>query len=310
MKTKDQAIWVIGSSNVDLIMKMPRLPAVGETVTGADFLQTFGGKGANSAVGAARAGGKVVFVNAVGDDPYAPALLRSLESVGVNISQVRHETGTASGHALVMIGDAGRNYLSVAPGANERITPAVIDEIGAALEGAARILIQNEIPMESNRRVLDLARRYGIPVQWNYAPFCHCPPDWLVDVDLLIANEGEAMELAKGAGLPERDFPTLAEALRNLGPRGVLITLGSDGVVADTPDFRGHVPAFSVEAVDTTGAGDIFCGSLAAALAEGVSMQEAVRFASAAAAISVTRLGAQPSAPLRAEIEQFLNQNQ
>lgn len=306
---KAPRVAVVGSSNVDLVMKMPRLPAVGETVTDAEFLQTFGGKGANSAVGAARAGGTVVFVNAVGDDPYAATLLARLEADGIDIRHVRRVTGVASGHALVMIGAAGTNYLSVAPGANTRVTPEYVASLADELASVARILIQNEIPAETNRALLDLARAHGVPVQWNFAPLADSPIAWLDGIDLLIVNETEALGLARRAGLAETESGPLARALRRLGPKGVLITLGSDGVEAATTAFAGRVPAFRVEAVDTTGAGDIFCGSLATALVEGSAMPQALRFASAAAAISVTRLGAQPSAPTRAEIDAFLQQN-
>lgn len=306
---KPPSVWVVGSSNVDLIMKMSRLPERGETMMDAEFLQTYGGKGANSAVGAARAGGTVVFINAVGEDPYAPNLLANLEANGVDIRHVRKEAGVATGHALVMVGEGGENYLSVSAGANARVTPQLILSLESEFVGAARVLIQNEIPPDSNRAVLDLARCHGIPVQWNFAPFGTYPREWLGDIDLLVVNETEAVSLAAMTGIPERNFPELCAALRALGPRGVLITLGPTGVEAATPEFVGRLPAFPVQAVDTTGAGDIFCGSLAVALVEGMAMPMAIRFASAAAAISVTRLGAQPSAPTRAEIQEFLHQH-
>lgn len=291
---------------MDLIMKMPRLPNLGETVTNAEFLQTFGGKGANSAVGAARADGQVVFVNAVGDDPYAPALLSGMELDGIDVDLVWRETGISSGHALVMIGEGGANYLSVAPGANLRVTAERINTLEDQLSAAARILIQNEIPAEANRRVLDIAKRKGIPVQWNFAPCVETPLEWLRDASLLIVNESEARGLANQAGIPATGPAALAQSLLALCPAGVLITLGADGVEAATAEWIGHVPSFAVDAVDTTGAGDIFCGSLAVALVEGAALQEAIRFASAAAAISVGRLGAQPSAPQRAEIDIFI----
>ncbi|GAB4167591.1 MAG: ribokinase [Terrimicrobiaceae bacterium] len=299
-------IWVVGSSNVDLIMKMPRLPALGETVTNAEFMQTFGGKGTNSAVGAARAGGNVVFVNAVGDDPYAPALLAGLEADGIDTRHVLREKDIPSGHALVMIGEGGANYLSVAPGANHRLTPQHIDALESELAGASRILIQNEIPAATNRRILDLAARHAVPVQWNFAPCVQSPIEWLREAALLIVNESEAEGLARQAGITADGYAALADALLGLCPRGVLITLGADGVQAATPGWKAHLPAFAVEAIDTTGAGDIFCGSLATALVEGLGWPEAIRFASAASAISVGRLGAQPSAPTRSEIDQFL----
>ncbi len=308
MNHSSPPVWVIGSSNVDLIMKMSRLPSPCETVTDATFVQTFGGKGANSAVAAARAGASVVFVSAVGNDPHAPVLLGNLETDGIDVRHVWREQDIPSGHALVMIGEGGKNYISVAPGANNRVTPWRIESLKDELANAGRILIQNEIPPAANRKVLDLARQAGVPVQWNFAPFTEVPAEWLMDCELLILNESEALGLAKQHGFTETDFPALAAALRRLCPRGVVITLGADGVEAATPEFDGHLPAFRVTPVDTTGAGDIFCGALGAAMVGGDGLASSIRFASAAAAISVTRLGAQRSAPLLSEIAAILNE--
>lgn len=304
-----QPIFVIGSSNVDLIMKMPRLPKVGETITDADFLQTFGGKGANSAVACARAGGNTVFINAVGEDAYAPALLTSLREAGVDTQFVQHETGCASGHALVMIGEAGSNYLSVAPGANYRLTPQVIEQLASEIARAGRILIQNEIPAATNRAILALARTHGIPVAWNFAPSITATLEDFADVDTLVVNETEAEDIASqlGQSASASEPDALLKALRNLGPKQIIITLGGDGVLAaqGTETFR--LPAFKVDVVDTTAAGDTFCGTLAVAMVEGKALPDALRFASAAAAIAVTRLGAQPSCPTRAEIDQLIS---
>lgn len=302
----DGAIWVIGSANVDLVMKMPHLPRVGESVGGAEFSQAHGGKGANSAVGAARAGGSVVFVGAVGEDSSGAALLESLRTEGVDLRFVQRVAGVPSGHALIMIGEAGQNYLSVAPGANHRLEPGHLEVLGPEWSKAKRVLLQNEVRPETNRRALELARQHGVPVQWNLAPYSDLPGEWLGLVDLLILNESEALELGARAGVRGDSFDLLAGALRRLGPRGVLVTLGAEGVVVSTPEWSGRVEAFPVAAVDTTGAGDIFCGALATALVEGRPMEEAVRFGCAAGAISVTRLGAQPSAPGRPEIESLL----
>lgn len=307
MNTKNTSVWVVGSSNVDLIMKMARLPQLGETVTDGEFVQTFGGKGANSAVACARAGASTIFVNAVGNDPYAPTLLDNLAAAGVDTRHVRRETDCPSGHALVMIGGAGSNYLSVAPGANYRLLPEHIEAIEEELKTAGRILIQNEIPPETNRAVRAMAARYNIPVAWNFAPAIAVDLDVFTDLDTLIVNEMEADAIAESAEIDQRSSQPveLAEALRFLGPDHVIITLGADGVVAASAQGAHRLGALPVKAVDTTGAGDTFCGALAAALATGFDFKEALRFASAAAAVSVSRLGAQPSCPIREEIFRF-----
>ena len=301
-----KTIVVIGSSNIDFVMKMPRLPKLGETVTDATFMQAYGGKGANQAVGAARAGGSVFFVNCVGDDPMAPAMVEQYRQDGINTDFIFREKGVASGAALVMIGEQGSNYLSVAPGANYRLTPACVDKAAGLIRDAAMVVMQYEILPETLRHALDLCESFGTPVMWNCAPAREFDRAYLKKVTILVVNENEAGELS---GIPVRDESTAREAARTLtgfGCRTVIVTLGARGSFIHATEGEESVPAFSVEAVDTTAAGDVYCGSLAVALVEGKSMKESVRFASAAAAIAVTRLGAQPSAPTRREIDAFL----
>jgi ribokinase len=304
MSAPPSSVWVIGSSNVDLIMKMARLPDRGETITNAEFTQTFGGKGANSAVACARAGAPTVFVNAVGSDPYAPTLLEYMTESGVDVQHVRRETDVPTGHALVMIGGNGDNYLSVAPGANYRLFPEHIVGLEEKIASASRILIQNEIPPETNRAVREVAAKHGIPISWNFAPAITVDPAEFQSIETLIVNETEADAIAEAAALTLRSGKpeALAGALRTLGPARVIITLGAAGAVAATVQGTQRIPSLPVHAVDTTGAGDTFCGALAAALATGKDIAEALGFASTAAALSVTRLGAQPSCPTRTEI--------
>lgn len=299
-------IVVIGSSNVDLIMKMDHLPEKGETVTDAVFMQVYGGKGANQAVAAARAGGNVAFVNCVGEDAYTPQMVQNFKDDGIDTRFVFHEKDIASGHALIMIGGKGMNYLSVAPGANYRLTPERIDEAMPVIREAAIILMQYEIPEPTIQYVIDVANRMGIPVLWNFAPARSFDLSYVPKVDILVLNEVEAGFLS---GIPvtnEDEAEKAAEMLVGKGVRMVIITLGSQGVLAVTRNEKVRVPAFTVDPVDTTGAGDTFCGSYAVAMVEGKSISESLRFASAAAAISVTRMGAQPSAPRRDEIDAMM----
>lgn len=303
-----KSIVVIGSSNIDFIMKMDHLPARAETVTDAAFMQTFGGKGANQAVAAGRAGGDVIFVNCVGDDPYVARMLAGFKESGVNTDCIYHETGISSGTALVMIGEGGHNYISVAPGANGRLTPERVDAVRGLIADAAYVLMQFEIPRESIARALDIAAEVGTPVVWNYAPANPFDVAQLKKVSIVVANEPEASALT---GIPVTDLASAraaAHRLRELGVQTAIITLGEAGSVAaaDAMPEALHIPAFPVAALDTTAAGDTYCGCLVVALAEGRSLADAVRFASAGGALCVQRMGAQPSIPWRDEIEAFL----
>lgn len=299
-------IVVIGSSNIDFIMKMDRLPARDETVTGATFMQVFGGKGANQAVAAGRAGGDVVFVNCVGDDPHVERMLAGFRDSGVCTDYICRETGVSNGAALIMIGEGGHNYISVAPGANGRLTPQRVDAVRDLIAGAACILMQFEVPVETIAHALDVAAEVGTPAVWNYAPANPFDVAQLDKVAIVVANEPEASTLT---GIPVTDLASAqaaAHKLRGWGVGTAIITLGEAGSVVADDTGTAHIPAFRVEAVDTTAAGDTYCGCLVVALAEGKLLVEAVRFASAAAALCVQRLGAQPSIPWRDEIEAFL----
>ncbi len=304
-----QKIIVIGSSNIDLIMKMERLPEKGETVTDAGFFQVYGGKGANQAVAAARAGGNVVFVSCVGNDAYTPQMIQNFKNDGIDTRFVFQEKGIASGHALIMIGGDGMNCISVAPGANYSLLPYRIDEALPVFDDASIIVMQYEIPEETIKYVINLANEKNIPVMWNCAPARAFDPGYIPKINFLVLNEVEAGFLTNRKVETKADAEMAAMLLIEKGTEKVIITLGSQGAFVVTKDEKIYVPAFNVPAVDTTAAGDTFCGSLAVALVEGKSLKESLRFASAAAAISVTRLGAQPSAPSRVEIEQFLINN-
>jgi ribokinase len=301
-------VVVVGSSNVDLLMKMPRLPKVGETVTDCTFAQALGGKGANQAVGAARARGAVVFVSCVGDDGYGGQVVESLRQDGIDTRFVSREPGVATGTALIMVGGEGHNYLAVAPGANYRLSPAHVDRALGALEEAAIIGTQCEILPETLDHVITLGAKLGKPVLLNLAPARPLSATSLARLAYLSVNETEAEFLTGLKVATERDVEAAAAALLAKGPKTVVLTLGARGAYVAGGGVSGTlVPGFGVEAVDTTAAGDVHCGALAVALVEGRSLLEAVRFANAAAALSVTKLGAQPSAPKREDIEALLS---
>ena len=300
-------VVVVGSSNVDLVMKMARLPKVGETVTDATFVQAFGGKGANQAVGAARAGGEVVFVSCVGDDAYGAQVRGSLEADGIDTRFVFTEAGVASGTALIMVGGEGRNYISVAPGANYRLTPAHVDRAREAIESAAIVISQCEIRPETLDHVIGLGSELGKPVMLNLAPARRIDDAPLAKLAYLTVNESEAEFLTGLEVATDAQAERAGDALLARGPKSVILTLGARGACVCAAGVRALVPGFAVTAVDTTAAGDVHCGALAVALVEGRPLLEAVRFANAAAALSATRLGAQPSAPGREEIEAFLS---
>ena len=302
----NRKIVVIGSSNVDLLMKMDHLPEKGETVTDAEFFQVYGGKGANQAVAAARAGGNVAFVNCVGEDAYTPQMVLNYKNDGIDTRFVFQEKGVASGHALIMIGGEGMNYLSVAPGANYKLSPQKINEAMPVIDEAAMIVMQYEIQEETIKYVIDLAKRKNIPVLWNCAPARAFDLSYIPKINILVLNEVEAGFLAEMTVETEADAEKAAQKLVDSGVEKVIITLGSKGAFVVTKNEKVSVPSFKVKAVDTTAAGDTFCGAFAVALVEGKSLKEALQFASAAAAISVTRMGAQPSAPARKEIDSFL----
>jgi ribokinase len=306
MKNK---IVVIGSSNVDLIMKMERLPEKGETITDADFHQVYGGKGANQAVGAVRSGGNVAFVNCVGDDAYTPQMLENFRTDKLDIRFVFQEKEIASGHALIMIGGEGNNYLSVSPGANYKLVPELINRAMPVINEAAMLIMQYEIPVETIKYVFKIGEEKGIPVLWNFAPARPFDLSYIGKTAILVVNETEASFLSGQKVETAEEVESAALKLKNMGAQFVIITLGKRGAFALSETEKVFVPAFKVNAIDTTSAGDVFCGSFAVAQIEGKSLTESLQFASAASAICVTRMGAQPSAPTRNEIDEFIRRN-
>ncbi len=299
-------IVVIGSSNVDMIIKSSHLPRPGETVGGGVFAKVNGGKGANQAVAAARAGGNVAFISCLGNDDFAPAMLNNFKNDKIDTQYVFIEDKVATGIALILVDNNGENCISVAPGANHRLSAAHIKKAETIIKESEIILLQLEIPFESVLFAIELAHKHKKKVLLNPAPARQIDDKHLAMIHSLVLNETEAEFLT---GLPvetDSQIREAAKALLEKGPQNIVITLGAKGAFVKNSDRDEFLPGFMVEAVDTTAAGDVYCGNLAVALAEGKSVFEAANFASAASAISVTRLGAQPSAPQLQETVEFL----
>ncbi|MBN1979771.1 MAG: ribokinase [Anaerolineae bacterium] len=297
-------VAVVGSLNMDLIARAPRIPQPGETILGGDFCTAPGGKGANQAVAAARLGAQVSMVGRVGSDAFAQTLLASLAAAGVDHRHVIQDAQAATGVALIVVDDRGQNSIVVAPGANARLSPADVDAARAAIAAAGVLLLQLESPLEAVARAAELAHAHGVTVVLNPAPARKLPTALLALVDVLVPNESETAILA---GLPDGvQVEAQAMALLDLGVGAALLTLGERGALLAQPGSIEHVPAFRVTPVDTTAAGDAFVGGFAAALAEGRSPVEAVRWGCAAGALATTKLGAQPSLPTRQEVEALL----
>lgn len=297
-------ILVIGSLNTDMIAQLPRIPKPGETVLGGRFSTAAGGKGANQAVAAHRAGGEVSFVGCIGDDMFGDRMIGEFVREGINAAYVRRKH-VPSGVALIFVAADGQNSIAVAPGANAQLTVADVKRAKAVFYEADAMLIQLEIPMPTVATAIKLAAKADLPVILNPAPAQKLPDELLRHVSILTPNETEVEMLT---GVKVRDVSSARRATRLLHKRGVptvIITLGSRGAFLSAEGVEELMPAFRAKAVDSTAAGDVFNGALAVGLAERLGLKAAVRFANAAAAISVTRLGAQPSAPQRKEIEKL-----
>ncbi len=300
------SILAIGSANLDMVMKVDRLPARGETVTGGVLSQAFGGKGANQAVAAARAGGSVVYVGCVGKDDAGERMARHFADEGLDIRHLHKVSGEATGTALIVVDQLGNNMIAVAPGANYSIEPEQVHQYEPLMRDADMLLLQCELRMDTLEAILRQAFACNCPVMLNLAPAKSVDLALLGQLDWLIVNETEAEFLS---GLEIVDLGSASDALKLLDKRvngGVVLTLGERGSLLRWADQTRLIPTFEVEAVDSTAAGDVYCGALAVGLVEGMDVERAVRFASAAAALSVTKLGAQPSAPHRRAIDQLL----
>ncbi len=293
-------IVVVGSANVDLVVRTPHIPRPGETVLGRDFVMALGGKGANQAVGAARLGAEVTFLACVGTDTFGDQCLDGYEQEGIDTSYIKRVSDEATGVALISVANDGENSIAVASGANMRLTPSLIEAAGDAFARADVVLLQLEIPVESVIEAARLGRKNGIQVVLNPAPAQSLPSDLLQAVDVLTPNR---IELAQLLGVSENDVMAmdderLAKSALGLGVPSAVITLGKEGALAAGSWGWVRVPSFPVEAVDTTGAGDAFNAGLVVALGRGgMDLPEATRYACACGALATTKVGAQPSLP-------------
>jgi ribokinase len=306
LKTAKPSVLVIGSSNTDMLVKVDRLPQSGETILGGEFATAAGGKGANQAVSAARAGGEVTFIARVGADTFGQLALDALHANGIHTDYVVRDPARPSGVALIFVAKTGQNSIAVAPGANGKLSPADVRKAKSALCSASVLLLQLETPLPTVQAAVQLAAAAGVRVILNPAPARPLPARLLENLYLLTPNEIEASRLT-GVVVNSQETAALAAAkLLARGVQNVIITMGARGAYVAGPGVRRFIAAHKVNAVDATGAGDTFNGALAVAIAEGQSLFEAASFANAAAALSVLRLGAQTSAPTRKEIEHFL----
>ena len=298
-------VVVIGSLNMDLVTRAPRLPRGGETLIGQSFSTIPGGKGANQAVAAARLGAQVSMVGCVGSDAYGQQLREGLLAEGIDCQAVGVVEGS-SGVALIVVDDNSQNAIGIVAGANGALSPDVLDNVDAVLQGADVIICQLEVPDVTVGHALKRARELGKIVILNPAPASHAlPPEWYAWVDYLIPNESEAAVLSAVAVDSLEAAKAAATQLMAAGAGKVIVTLGAQGLIFADGTSCGHFPAPQVRALDTTAAGDTFVGGFAAALATGRSEVEAIRFGQVAAALSVTRAGAQPSIPTLQEVQAF-----
>lgn len=299
-------IVVCGSINMDLVARTPHLPKPGETITGRAFFTASGGKGANQAVACARLGAATRLIGRVGDDVFGSTLLKNLRDYGVDVSGVMIEPGQSSGIAIIALDDAAENNIIVVPGANGDIGQAEVARLEAVIDRARVLLLQLEIPMEVVIAAARLAHQHGVIVILDPAPACPLPDELCARVDVLTPNETEAAALVGWALREDNDVRRAARVLLERGARRVVIKLGSRGAYWSDGTTEQFAPAFRVEPVDTVAAGDAFNGALAVALAEGLPFAEAVRWGLAAGALAVTKAGAQPSLPARAEVMEML----
>lgn len=299
-------IVVVGSTNTDLVVGVPHIPAPGETVLGGAMQTVAGGKGANQAVAAARLGARVTFIARVGDDAFGEAARDGFGREGMDLTFVSVTPGTASGIALIAVHEqTGENTIVVAPGANALLSPEDVEAAAPAFDTAQAVILSLEVPMPTILRAAEMARARNLAVILNPAPGRALPAALLTQVTVLTPNETESAQALNRRPEDETDPRDLAAELLTTGIGAAVITLGAAGALLATPDGIEHLSGLPVQAVDTVAAGDCFTAALAVEFAAGRSLRDAVGFANAAAALSVTRRGAQPALPTRDEVTAF-----
>jgi ribokinase len=298
-------IIVVGSLNADLVVRTPRFPQPGETISGEDLQIIPGGKGANQAVAAARQGTPTAMVGRVGSDSFGPELIGNLRQNGVDTSHVQIDSESATGTAIIVVDANGQNSIVLSPGGNGRVTPADLDNVSFA--DARLLLLQLEIPVDAVQAAAKRAKESGLRVLLNPAPARPLPEELLSLPDFLVPNESELSLLTK---LPVQDIASAEQAAKMLLERGiqnVIVTLGANGALIVNGEFTKHIPSFKVDVVDTTAAGDAFIGGFASALLQNKSMEDAVQYGCACGALAATKFGAQPSLPTKEEVESFMS---
>lgn len=299
-------ITVVGSVNMDLVFRTPRMPAVGETLHGHEFCQIPGGKGANQAVAAARQGAQVSFIGAVGDDGFGSFSRDCLAAEGMELTHLARVAGVATGVAGILVDDSGSNSIVLAAGANATLTAAQVDAATAAIAGAQLLVCQLETPLATVTRAIEIARAQGVKVILNPAPAQDLTDALLAQVDYLILNETEASQLSGITVVDQDSAKAASEQILQRGTGTVLLTMGEHGALITESTGSQFIPAVKVDVVDTTAAGDTFVGAFAVGLANGLSVIDASREAQYTAALTVTKLGAQTSIPQRQQVLDFM----
>jgi ribokinase len=298
---KQARIVVVGSLNMDLVVRAPRHPQPGETIIGSDFATFPGGKGANQAVAAARLGGLVTMIGRVGDDLFGEALLTAAAADRIDTTFISKDPQARTGIGMITLDGAGQNTIVVASGANACLTAAHVQAAEAAFQGAAVLLLQLETPLETISSAIELAHKHSLQVVLNPAPARELSQELLSNIDYLIPNQNELALLTGVATVP-----AAVKTLKDIGVNCVIVTMGGEGVTFTEDGELVYLPAYPVQVVDTVAAGDAFVGAFAVALTEGQGTGQAATWGNAAGALAVTRPGAQPSLPTRDELERFL----
>jgi ribokinase len=305
MNERNPKVVVVGSFNMDLVVKAERRSQTGETLMGEEFGMFIGGKGSNQAIAAARLGADVTMIGRLGTDLFGDTLMAAHAEEGIHTDYVIRDTEVGTGIASISIDADGDNSIVLVPQANMRLTVADIERASESIAAADVLLLQLEVPIAASQRAAEIAKSNGATVVLNPAPAQELPDDFLAQVDILTPNEVETESLSGVKVSTAVDAERAAKVLLDKGLSAVILTLGERGPVLLTPDLTRQVPAYTVEVVDTTAAGDAFCGALATGLARGENLVDAVAFANAAGALAVTVLGAAPSMPTATQVEAF-----